>query len=47
MRRSGLATYKNYFTNLKEMANRYLEAKGIDSLDKMVQAFVLEQFCVV
>ena len=33
MRRSGPATYKNYLTNLKEMANRYLEAKGIDSLD--------------
>ena len=44
MRRSGTATYKNYLTNLKEMANRYIEAKGIDTLDKVIHAFVLEQF---
>ena len=44
LKRTGPMTYKMFLTNLRELASRYFDAKGIDSLDKMIHCFVLEQF---
>jgi len=44
LKRTGPMTYMMFLTNLRELASRYFDAKGIDSLDKMIHCFVLEQF---
>ena len=44
MRRSGQSTYKMFLTSLRDMAFRYFDAKGIDSYDKLVHAYIMEQF---
>ena len=43
--RTGQATYKMFLTNLREIMQRYFDAKNIDTMDKLADAFLMEAFC--
>ena len=44
MRRTGKTTYKMFLANMREVMMRYFDAKSIDSLEKLSEAFLTEQF---
>ena len=44
LRRSGNLTYRMFLTSLRDMATRYFDAKGIDTFEKLMHAFIMEQF---
>ena len=44
MRRNGQSTYKAFLANLREVAARYYDAKGINSFETLHNAFIMEAF---
>jgi len=44
MRRTGQSTYKAFLTNLREVAERYYDAKGIKSFGTLHCAFIMKQY---
>ena len=44
LRRSGNLTYRMFLTSLRDTATRYLDAKCIDTFEKLMHAFIMEQF---
>jgi len=44
LKRSGNLTYRMFLTSLRDMATRYFDAKCIDTFEKFMHAFIMEQF---
>jgi len=44
MKRSGASTYKMFLTSLREMMERYMDARKISTLSDLVEANIQEQF---
>ena len=44
MKRSGASTYKMFLTSLREMMQRYMDARKITALSDLVEANIQEQF---
>ena len=46
MRRTGQTTYKMLLTNMREVFNRFCDAKNIDSFEKLTDAILMEQYLI-